>query len=100
MSISEDNLAAALAALERFVHEESEQPKKAGGTRAALGTLKLTRTHAANALAHGQNADALLTLARRKVAEAITLLNMVTGTMPASDVNAATIKTIVTGLSD
>jgi hypothetical protein len=78
--------------------EFTPQPQQVG-LHATLSSFVASREHRARAMAVGQNVDALLALLRRQISEIATTIKNIAATMPADDANAATLKTILSGVS-
>jgi hypothetical protein len=99
MTDPKDAAAALLAKLENAI--KTADPKLAGepmSINELLGAFVPSIEHASAALIVGQNAHALLALARRQFAEVGTHLKNLAATMPANDANAAKLKAIRGGL--
>jgi hypothetical protein len=101
MSATTDKLLSdAVATLERVAEAEADAAKTSKiGIMSALGALKLTRGHAAKAMALGRDADALLLLAKRHLFEAALKLKIIASHAPPGDVNAAAIAAIILQLN-
>jgi hypothetical protein len=87
----------ATTALASAVKAEKEH---GGGMCTTLGGITISAGHKANAFGVGQNAQMTLDLARRHVNEAALHIRNFAATMPAGDLNAAIVATIVANLTN